>query len=178
MSHRQHRQGVGILSTESSPTHAEPYRFRFFLPRMLRHEAVAKSIKSAECCGVAPSGFLLHRCNAFPGIDDRRLGPGCIPISIISFPLYTQPVLCGILSICRRGAGVDDQGCLLSSCPGNGTVGSNPTLSATPNSHPLRGLTADPHTLTLVPIESRIHGWTIVESHLLQRSPFLLIHIR
>ncbi len=30
----------------------------------------------------------------------------------------------------RRGAGVDEQGCLLSSCAGNGTEGSNPSLSA------------------------------------------------
>jgi hypothetical protein len=30
----------------------------------------------------------------------------------------------------RRGAGVVEQGCLLSSCAGNGTGGSNPPLSA------------------------------------------------
>ena len=29
-----------------------------------------------------------------------------------------------------RGAGVAEQGCLLSSCAGNGTGGSNPSLSA------------------------------------------------
>ena len=33
----------------------------------------------------------------------------------------------------RRGARVDESACLESTCPGNGTVGSNPTLSAIPS---------------------------------------------
>ena len=33
-------------------------------------------------------------------------------------------------TVMRRGARVDDSACLESTCAGNGTVGSNPTLSA------------------------------------------------